>query len=108
MEQHLNAFIEAHPEGWDHVQWLGLLADLEENGFDVSDTAAIGYELENQRLAWELRRREVPGLGPKRIDAVVEHFGTLWSLQHAEVEDFADIRKSVPGKLAEKVVAAVR
>lgn len=108
MEQHLNAFIEAHPDGWDHVQWLGLLADLEENGFDVNDPTAIGYELENQRLAWELRRREVPGLGPKRIDAVVGHFGTLWSLQHADVEDFADIKKSVPGKLAEKVVTAVR
>jgi len=77
MDQHLNAFIEAHPEGWDH-------------------------------LAWELRRREVPGLGPRRIDAVVERFGTLWSLQHADVEDFAEIKKSVPGKLAEKVVAAVR
>jgi hypothetical protein len=108
MDQHLNAFIEAHPDGWDHVAWLGLLADLEENGIDVSDPAAIGYQLENQRLAWELRRREVPGLGQKRIDAVVEQFGTLWSLQHADVEDFADIKKSVPGKLAEKVVAAVR
>jgi hypothetical protein len=108
MEQHLNAFIETHPEGWDHFQWLGLLADLEENGFDVSDPTAIGYELESQRLAWELRRRDVPGLGPKRIDAVVEQFGTLWSLRHAAVEDFAEIKKSVPGKVAEKVVAAVR
>lgn len=108
MEQHLNAFIEAHPEGWGHDQWLGLLADLEEKGFDVSDPTAIGYELEARRLAWELRRRGVPGLGPKRIDAVVEHFGTLWSLRHADVEDFADIKKSVPGKVAEKVVAAVR
>jgi hypothetical protein len=108
MEQHLKAFIETHPDGWDHFQWLGLLADLEDNGFDVSDPTAIGRELENHRLAWELRRREVPGLGPKRIDAVVEHFGTLWSLRHADVEDFADIKKSVPGKVAEKVVAAVR
>ena len=108
MEQHLSAFIEAHPEGWGHVEWLGLLAELEENGFDVSDPTAIGDELESQRLAWELRRREVPGLGPKRIDAVVEHFGTLWSLRHADVEDFEEIKKSVPGKIAEKVVAAVR
>ena len=108
MEQHPNAFIESHPEGWGHDQWLGLLAELEEMGFDVSDPTAIGHEMESQRLAWELRRRGVPGLGPKRIDAVVEHFGTLWSLKHAEVEDFEGIKKSVPGKVAEKVVAAVR
>ena len=108
MKQHLNAFIESHPEGWGHEQWLGLLADLEENGFDVGDPTALGYELENQRLAWELRRREIPGLGPKRIAAVVGHFGTLWRLQHAKVEDFEGIKRSVPGKVAEKVLAAVR
>jgi hypothetical protein len=107
METQLNGFIEAHPEGWDHFSWLGLLAELEEDGFDVSDPDAIGIELENLRLAWELRRREVPGLGPKRIDAVVGRFGTLWSLQHAEVGDVAEI-KSINGTLAEKVVAAVR
>jgi hypothetical protein len=107
MEQQLNDFIESHPEGWDHATWLGLLSELEEAGFDVSDTDAIGYELENLRLAWELRRRDVPGLGPKRIDAVVSRFGTFWSLQHAEAEELAAIR-TIPGALAEKVVAAVR
>ena len=84
LEQHPNAFIESHPEGWGHDQWLGLLAELEEMGFDVSDPTAIGHEMESQRLAWELRRRGVPGLGPKRIDAVVEHFGTLWSLRDVD------------------------
>lgn len=107
MRMQLDAFIEANPHGWDHQAWLVLLAELEQNGIDVSDQEAIGYELENRRLAWELRRREVPGLGPKRIDAVVDRFGTLWSLQHAEVEDLAEI-KTIPGALAEKVVAAVR
>jgi hypothetical protein len=107
MEQHLDDFIEAHAEGWDHLAWIDLLNELEQNGFDVSDQAAVGIELENRRLAWELRRREVPGLGPKRIDAVVHRFGTLWSLQHADVEDLAEIR-TIPNALAEKVVAAVR
>ena len=87
MDKHLEAFIEAHPYGWDHQAWLGLLAELEESGADVSDPEAIGLELENRRLAWELRRREVPGLGPKRIDAVVDRFGTLWSLRQAEAEE---------------------
>ena len=107
MEKHLDAFIEAHPDGWDHLNWLELLADLEEAGFDVSDADTIGYELENRRLAWALRSREVPGLGPKRIDAVVDRFGTLWSLQHADVDEVAEIR-TIPGALAEKVVAAIR
>ena len=107
MDKHLNAFIEAHPHGWSHEEWLALLGALDQDGIDVSDPEEIGYELENQRLAWELRRTEVPGLGPKRIDAIVDRFGTLWSLQHAEVEELAGL-KTIPGALAEKVVAAVR
>lgn len=107
MKQHLQAFIEAHSHGWDHHEWLGLLAELEAAGVDVSDPDAIGYELENERLAAELRRQGVQGLGPKRIEAVVDRFGTLWNLQHAEVEDVAEIR-TIPGALAERVVAAVR
>ncbi|MDH3270771.1 MAG: hypothetical protein OEN56_05530 [Gemmatimonadota bacterium] len=107
MVKHLQAFIEAHPEGWQHHEWLELLAELDQNGFDVSDTDAVGWELERERLSWELRRKGVPGLGPKRIDAVVERFGTLWRLQHAEPEQVAEI-KTIPGKLAEQVVRAVR
>ncbi|NNL29652.1 MAG: hypothetical protein HKO77_01450 [Gemmatimonadetes bacterium] len=107
MEKQLQTFIEAHPEGWDHEAWLGLLAELEDAGHDVSNMEAIGWELERERLAWELRRKDVPGLGPKRIDAVVDRFGTLWSLQHAEADDIAEI-KTIHGKLAQKVRAAVR
>ena len=107
MEKKLQAFIEAHPDGWDHQAWLDLLHELEEEGFDVSDPDAIGWELERERLAWELRRKDVPGLGPKRIGAVVERFGTLWSLRHAQAEELAEI-KTIHGKLADKVVDAVR
>lgn len=107
MDKHLREFIETHPDGWDHQAWLGLLSELEGAGYDVSDTDAVGWELERERLAWELRRKDVPGLGPKRIDAVVDRFGTLWSLKHAEAEQIAEI-KTIHGKLAEKVHAAVR
>jgi len=107
MQEKLITFIETHPHGWNHGEWLTLLTDLEQGGADVSDADAIGLELENQRLAWELRRCEVPGLGPKRIDAVVDRFGTLWSLRHADAEEIAEI-KTIPGTLAEKVAAAVR
>jgi len=107
MDKHLNAFIENHPEGWNHEEWLSLLTTMEQDGIEIENQEAIGYELENRRLAWELRRRAVPGLGPKRIDAVVGRFGTLWSLQHAEVEELAELN-TIPGPLAEKVVAPVR
>lgn len=107
MDQHLTAFIEAHPEGWGHEDWLGLLAELERDGFDISDTDAIGLALEKRRLAKELYIRAVPGLGPKRIDAVVDRFETLWSLRQAEPEQLAQIR-TIPGELAERVVEAVR
>lgn len=107
MHDHLQAFIEAHPEGWNHDAWLGLLAELEGAGVDVSDPDAIGFALETERLATELRQRAVQGLGPKRIEAVVDRFGTLWNLRQAEAEDVAEI-KTIPGALAERVVAAVR
>lgn len=107
MEKKLRTFIEAHPDGWDHDAWLGLLSELDQAGYDVSDGEAVGRQLERERLAWELRRRNVRGLGPKRIDAVVERFGTLWRLRHARVEEIADI-KTIHGKLAEKVREAVR
>lgn len=107
MSEYFEAFIESHPHGWGHEAWLGLLAELEQHGFDVSDTDSIGRELERARLARELRRTSVPGLGPKRIDAVVDRFGTLWSLQHAEAGELARI-KTIPGKLAEQVLDAVR
>lgn len=107
MNGHIHDFIQTHPDGWGHGDWLGLLAELESNGVDISDPDAIGAELERERLAWELRRRAVPGLGPKRIDAVVSRYGSLWSLRQAGAEDLASIR-TIPGALAEQVVAAVR
>lgn len=107
MQEHIRAFIESHPNGWGHADWLGLLGELRAKGIDVGDPDAIGAELERERLAWELRRRAVPGLGPKRIDAVVRRYGSLWSLRQAGPEDLAAI-KTIPGTLAEQVVAAVR
>lgn len=107
MDQYLRSFVETHPDGWGHDDWLGLLAELRQNDVDVGDTDAIGFALENERLAWELRRSAVPGLGPKRIDAVVHRFGTLWNLRQAAPRDLAEI-KTIPGPLAEKVIEAVR
>jgi hypothetical protein len=106
MKDHLRAFVERHPEGWNHGQWLDLLRELEGTGADVSDPSAVGHELEKARLAWELERRGIPGLGPKRRAALVERFGASWRLRGATVDDVAAV-PTIPRALAEKVVRAI-
>lgn len=103
MTARLNAFVESHPTGWNHEEWLALLADLGQGGTDVSNPDAIGAELEKTRVTWELKRRGVPGLGRKRIEAIANRFGTLNELRNATIEEVA----RVPGMnraLAEKLV----
>jgi hypothetical protein len=106
MTARLHAFVEAHPEGWNHEQWLGLLADLEQEGVDVSEHDEIGARLERTRLEWELQRRAVPGLGPKRSEAIARRFGSLWRLRHASVDEVARV-PSMNRTLAEKVLGAL-
>jgi hypothetical protein len=102
----LTAFVEDHPDGWDHAEWVGFLQALDQQGIDVSDPDDLGLKLENTRLSWELQRRAVPGLGPKRIDAVVGRFGTLWSLRQATPDEIAEIPTIHKG-LAEKLSDAL-
>lgn len=106
VQERLQAFVENHPEGWDHTGWLGLLSDLQQAGVDVSDPQDIGRSLERTRLAATLRAKKVQGLGPKRIQAVVEHFGTLWNLQHASADEIAEI-PTIPARLAKTVRQAM-
>ena len=99
----LNAFVESHPTGWNHEEWLSLLADLGQEGTDVSNPDEIGQELEKTRVMFELRRREVPGLGRKRMEAIANRFGTIRELQNASLEEMARI----PGMnraLADKIL----
>lgn len=106
MTKQLRAFVEAHPDGWGHDDWVALLKDLGEAGEDVSEPDTLGAELERTRLAWVLKQRSVPGLGPKRSEALVERFGTVWELEHASVDDVAQV-PSITRSLAEKVVSAI-
>jgi ERCC4-type nuclease len=107
MNDELTDFVEAHPNGWDHQEWLGLLKDIESQGGDISDPDAVGLQLEKERLALELSRKSVPGLGPKRIESVVGHFETLWGLRQASPEEIAEV-PSIHKGLAAKVAEAVR
>lgn len=106
MTARLQAFVETHPAGWTHEEWLELLADLSMTGVDVSEPHEIGEELERTRLTWELRRRGVQGLGPKRVEALGKRFGSLWSLRGASVDEVAGV-PSMNRALAEKVVSAL-
>lgn len=107
MQDRIQTFVAGHPGGWDHEAWLALLADLAASGHDTSDAEAIGRALERERVRAVLAAAGVKGLGPKRLDALVEHFGTLWALRHASADQLAEV-PAVPRALAEAVAAAIR
>lgn len=106
MTARLHEFVKSHPEGWNHEDWLGLLADLDRAGVDVSEPHEIGVQLERTRLSWELQRHAAPGLGPKRTEALAKRFGTLGALRHASVDEIARV-PSMTRALAEKVRRAL-
>jgi hypothetical protein len=107
MQEWLRAFVDSHPGGWDHNAWHGLLTDLSASGHDTADTEAIGRELERERVRAVLEGAGVKGLGPKRRDALVEHFGSLWALRHASADEIAAL-PHIRRDLAEAILQAIR
>lgn len=105
LREDLRDFASARPSGWGHEDWLAFLDSLKERGHDTSEPDAIGRKLERERLAVVLST--VPGLGPKRVETLVERFETLWSMRHAGVDEVASA-PGIPRSLAEKVVAELR
>jgi hypothetical protein len=96
----LREFVSARPKGWNHDQWLGLLDDLRGRGHDVSDASAIGMSLERERLAAQLE--QIAGMGPRRVESLVDRYHTLYSLRQADAAELAEL----PGMnraLAERV-----
>jgi excinuclease ABC subunit C len=102
----LKDFVSAHERGWNHHEWLGLLAELTDAGYDTSDPDHIGMALERERVKRLLEGTAVKGLGPRRRDAVAERVGTVWNLQHASVDDLTGI-KGFHRPLAEALHAAL-
>ncbi len=101
----LREFVAAHPEGWSHQEWDQLLGSLRDKGHDLGDSEKIGIELERERLRQRLQG--MSGLGPRRIDALVGRFETLWSLQQASVDEIAQL-PSIPRNVAERVREELR
>jgi hypothetical protein len=101
----LRDFASGRPQGWEHDDWLNFLESLRSRGHNVHDTEAIGIALEKERL--DLALSGVRGMGPQRRKALVEHYGTVWNLRNAEVEEIAGVAK-MPRSLAEHVKTEVR
>jgi len=100
----LDDFAAAQPGGWSHEDWMNFLEYLAQRGHDTSNPNVIGIDLERKRLALILG--EVPGMGPKRVQALVERYDTLWNLRQATVDELAE-QKSLTRALAERVYDAV-
>lgn len=98
----LLAFVEAHPDGWSHDDWLGLLYQLTEAGFDTADEDGIGLALERARVVRTLREMSIKGLGAKRIETVADRFGTLWNLRNASSDTMREVA-GLPPTVAHEV-----
>ena len=105
LREDLRAFVQARPAGWGHEDWLSFLDHLRERGHDTSDPDAIGLALEAERLAAVLAR--VPGMGPRRIQSVIDRYHTAWSAHHADVDEMATL-PLMTRALAEKVRQALQ
>lgn len=103
----LRDFVNEHREGWNHHEWLGLLAQLSDAGVDTSDPEGIGTALEQERVLAFLEGLELRGLGPKRREALAAHFPRMWDLERASVEDIAEVPSFHKG-LAEAIYEALR
>jgi hypothetical protein len=101
LQADLRAFAIARPAGWNHEDWMSFLGHLGEKGHDVSDHQAVGIRLERERLAVALEAIE--GLGPKRVQSLVNRFQTMWSMRHAQAADVATVA-GMTRPLAERVV----
>lgn len=100
LRRDLREFASARPQGWGHDDWLNFLESLKERGHNINDREAIGVALERERLG--LRLEQVRGVGPQRRQALIERFGTVWSLRDADPREIADTA-GMPVSLAEQV-----
>jgi len=105
LEAELQAFAAAHPGGWNHEEWVDLLAVLAARGHDTANDAAIGLALERERLGQALAR--VRGLGERRRLAILERWDRVCDVQAAGADELARLPGLNPG-LAQRVVDALR
>lgn len=100
-------FVEEHPQGWGHEDWLEFLHRLTETGYDITDPDGLGLAVERERLLQVLDRIELRGLGPKRREALTHHFGSLYDLCSTEGEQIARLT-GIPRALADELSKTLR
>lgn len=98
----IEQFLDENPNGWNHDAWNGLLGRMAEAGIDTTNPEAIGLQLEQSRIRRILMGAQIKGLGPKRIETVISHYPTLWTLKCASEKDLAMIPNFFP-RLAKSV-----
>jgi excinuclease ABC subunit C len=100
LSEELRRFIGEHAQGWGHDDWLQLLEHLRGRGHDIHDPDAVGALLERQRLTARLETLE--GIGPRRIRALSDRYGSIWNLGQADTEELARSAR-IPRALAERI-----
>jgi hypothetical protein len=100
LKKDLREFAAGRPQGWSHDDWLSFLEDLQSRGHNIEEREEIGRALERERL--DIALEKVGGVGPQKRRALVERFGTLWSLRNASAEDIASAG-NLPQDVAQRV-----
>jgi hypothetical protein len=103
----IGRFVQDHPHGWGHGDWLGFLHHLGQSGQAVPDADSLGLALERERLKHTLQGCGVAGLGPKRTEALCDAFPSLHHLRSAGPDEIAG-RAGIPQSLAESVARALQ
>ena len=70
----------------------------------MDDADQIGRQLERERVITTLQ--QVQGLGPQRITALADQYGTLWNLRQADVDDLVASAR-IPRPVAERIKSAL-
>lgn len=105
LRRDLREFVQAHPGGWGHNEWIGLVNLLRDRGHDTTDTDAVGLALERERLTLVLER--VPGLGPRRVKAIADRYPRIWNVMQAGAEEIATAA-NLPRSVANRVKDALQ
>jgi len=103
LDVEIRRFVQEHPNGWGHGDWLGFVDHLGESGHTVPDTDSLGLALERERLMLTVQGCRIVGLGPKRTEAVCDAFVSVHNLRSAGPEEIAG-RAGIPMSLAEELV----
>lgn len=104
LRKDLREFVQNHPGGWGHNEWIGLVNLLRDRGHDTSDTDRIGLALERERLTLVLER--VPGLGARRVQAVADRYPRIWNVMQAGAEELA-AAANLPKAVAKRIKDAL-